>query len=34
VDELAALYDADRAQIAGDVTEMLAELMAKRMLTG
>jgi pyrroloquinoline quinone biosynthesis protein D len=32
VDELAALYTADRAVIAGDVTDMLAELVAKRML--
>jgi pyrroloquinoline quinone biosynthesis protein D len=32
VDELAALYTADRAEIAGDVTEMLGELVAKRML--
>jgi pyrroloquinoline quinone biosynthesis protein D len=32
VDELAALYTADRTEIAGDVTDMLAELMAKRML--
>ncbi len=34
VDELAAVYNADRVQIADDVMEMLAELMAKRMLTG
>jgi pyrroloquinoline quinone biosynthesis protein D len=34
VDELAALYTADRAEIAGDVAEMLAELLAKRMLAG
>jgi pyrroloquinoline quinone biosynthesis protein D len=33
VDELAAFYNADRVQIAADVTEMLAELMAKRMLS-
>jgi pyrroloquinoline quinone biosynthesis protein D len=32
VDELAALYTADRAEIAGDVADMLAELVAKRML--
>ena len=32
VDELAALYVADRAEIAGDVNDMLAELVAKRML--
>jgi pyrroloquinoline quinone biosynthesis protein D len=32
VDELAALYTADRAEIFGDVAEMLAELAAKRML--
>lgn len=32
VDELAALYTAERAEIAGDVTDMLAELVAKRML--
>ena len=32
VDELAAVYNADRAEIAGDVTDMLAELVAKRML--
>jgi pyrroloquinoline quinone biosynthesis protein D len=32
VDELAALYSADRAEIAGDVNDMLAELVAKRML--
>lgn len=34
IDELAALYTADRAEIAGDVTDMLAELVAKRMLAG
>jgi coenzyme PQQ biosynthesis protein PqqD len=33
VDELAAVYAADRAEIAADVTDMLAELMAKRMLS-
>jgi len=32
VDELAAIYNADRAEIAGDVTDILAELLAKRML--
>jgi coenzyme PQQ biosynthesis protein PqqD len=32
IDELAAVYTADRAEIAGDVTDMLAELVAKRML--
>jgi pyrroloquinoline quinone biosynthesis protein D len=32
VDELAALYTADRAVIEGDVNDMLAELAAKRML--
>jgi pyrroloquinoline quinone biosynthesis protein D len=32
IDELAALYTADRAEIAGDVTDMLAELVVKRML--
>jgi len=32
VDELAVLYTADRALIEGDVTEMLADLAAKRML--
>jgi len=32
VDELAGLYAADRAVIAGDVTDMLMELVAKRML--
>jgi pyrroloquinoline quinone biosynthesis protein D len=34
VDELAALYTADRAEIAGDVADMLGELIAKRMLAG
>ncbi|HUB10475.1 MAG TPA: pyrroloquinoline quinone biosynthesis peptide chaperone PqqD [Acetobacteraceae bacterium] len=34
VDELAGVYNAERAQIAGDVREMLAELVAKRMLAG
>ena len=33
IDELAALYTADRAEIEGDVKEMLADLVAKRMLT-
>ena len=32
IDELAAVYTADRAEIAGDVTDMLAELVAKRLL--
>ena len=32
VDELAVLYTADRAEIAGDVTDMLAELATKRMV--
>jgi pyrroloquinoline quinone biosynthesis protein D len=32
VDELAAVYVADRIEIAGDVIAMLAELVAKRML--
>jgi pyrroloquinoline quinone biosynthesis protein D len=32
IDELAALYTAERAEIAGDVTDMLAELVMKRML--
>jgi pyrroloquinoline quinone biosynthesis protein D len=32
VDELAALYTADPAVIAGDVGDILAELQAKRML--
>jgi pyrroloquinoline quinone biosynthesis protein D len=32
VDELAAVYDADRDLIAGDVTDMLADLVAKRLL--
>ena len=32
VDELAALYTAERAEIAGDVSDMLAELVVKRML--
>jgi len=34
VDELASLYTADRSEIAGDVTEMLAELVAKRLVVG
>jgi pyrroloquinoline quinone biosynthesis protein D len=32
VDELAILYTAERTEIAGDVNDMLAELVAKRML--
>jgi pyrroloquinoline quinone biosynthesis protein D len=32
VDELAILYTADREVIAGDVADMLAELVTKRML--
>jgi coenzyme PQQ biosynthesis protein PqqD len=32
VDELAALYAADRAEIEGDVKDMLAELANKRMV--
>jgi pyrroloquinoline quinone biosynthesis protein D len=32
VDELAALYTADRSEIEGDVTDMLAELVGKRMV--
>jgi pyrroloquinoline quinone biosynthesis protein D len=32
IDELAIVYTADRAEIAADVTDMLAELVAKRML--
>jgi pyrroloquinoline quinone biosynthesis protein D len=32
VDELAVLYTAERAEIAGDVTDMLAELVTKRLL--
>jgi pyrroloquinoline quinone biosynthesis protein D len=32
IDELAALYTAERGEIAGDVNDMLAELAAKRML--
>jgi len=32
IDELAALYTADRSEIAGDVTDMLGELVTKRML--
>lgn len=34
VDELAAAYNADREVIAGDVTDMLVELVTKRMLAG
>jgi pyrroloquinoline quinone biosynthesis protein D len=33
VDELASLYTADRAVIAGDVNDILVELATKRMLT-
>lgn len=32
VDELAVLFTADRTEIAGDVADMLAELVVKRML--
>ncbi len=32
VDELAALYAADRSEIEGDVTDMLTELATKRMV--
>ena len=32
VDELAALYTADRTEIAADVNDMLVELATKRML--
>jgi coenzyme PQQ biosynthesis protein PqqD len=32
VDELAVLYTADRAEIEGDVKDMLAELAGKRMV--
>jgi coenzyme PQQ biosynthesis protein PqqD len=32
IDELAGLYAADRAVIAGDVADLLMELVAKRML--
>jgi pyrroloquinoline quinone biosynthesis protein D len=32
VDELAALYTADRTEIMADVNDMLVELVAKRML--
>lgn len=32
VDELAALYTADRAVIAGDVNDMLADLVTKRLV--
>jgi len=34
IDELAAVYAAEREVIAQDVTEMLAELAGKRLLTG
>jgi pyrroloquinoline quinone biosynthesis protein D len=33
VGELSALYNADAAEISADVTDMLAELTAKRMLS-
>jgi pyrroloquinoline quinone biosynthesis protein D len=32
IDALATIYTAERVEIAGDVIDMLAELMAKRML--
>jgi len=32
IDELAALYTADRTEIAGDVTDMLAELVTRRVV--
>jgi pyrroloquinoline quinone biosynthesis protein D len=32
VDELAAIYNADRTEIAGDVTDIIVELHAKRMI--
>jgi pyrroloquinoline quinone biosynthesis protein D len=34
VDELANVYAADRGEIGNDVTEMLSELVMKRMLVG
>lgn len=34
IDELTAIYAAERAVIAQDVTEMLAELASKRLLAG
>jgi pyrroloquinoline quinone biosynthesis protein D len=34
IDELAAVFSADRAVIAQDVTDMLAELAHKRLLVG
>jgi pyrroloquinoline quinone biosynthesis protein D len=34
IDELAVVYTADRAEIASDVTDMLTELVSKRMLIG
>ena len=34
IDELATIYNADRTEIAADVTDMLADLVGKRMLTG
>lgn len=33
IDELAALYAADRAEIEADVREMLADMVQKRLLT-
>jgi pyrroloquinoline quinone biosynthesis protein D len=32
IDELAALFTADRNEIAGDVTDMLADLVTRRMV--
>jgi pyrroloquinoline quinone biosynthesis protein D len=34
IDELAVVYAADRAVIAGDVTEMLVDMVDKRLLAG
>jgi len=34
IDELATIYNADRAEIATDVADMLADLVGKRMLSG
>ena len=34
IDELAKIYNADRAEIATDVANMLADLVGKRMLSG
>ena len=34
IDELATIYNAARAEIAADVTDMLADLVGKRMLSG